>query len=102
VTSATEERRPFSAVGPTTSADVGAEEPVDGAAAVLGAEDDALVVVEAADVDRAVVVDESPPRVTNTVTATAITTRTRAPAPSRPHRRLFGGCGATGGYGFGG
>jgi hypothetical protein len=89
VTSATEASRPLSAVGSTMDAVVG-----------LGGDTEVL----AADVvvDRAAVgVDESLPRVTNTVTATAITTSTRAPMASRPHRRRFGGCGAGGGYGPG-
>jgi hypothetical protein len=82
-------------VGGTTSPDVGAEEPVGGAAPVLGADAEVLAVdVGASDVvDRAVGFDESPPRVTNTVTATAITTRTRVPMASRPHRGPFGGFG---------
>jgi hypothetical protein len=90
-------------VGPTTSADVGVEDPVGDPAGVLVSDADALAVGVAADVDdRAVGVDVSPPRVTNTVTATPITTRTRAPMPRRPHRGPFGGFGVTGGYGFGG
>ena len=72
-------------------------------AAVVGLGEEVELLADAADVvDRAVVVDESPPRVTNIVTATTITTTTRAPMPSRIHRRPFGGFGATGGYGLGG
>lgn len=68
---------------------------------VLGVDDDALaVVVGAADVDgdgAAVGVDESLPRVTKTVAATAITTTASAPPPSNPHRGPRGGAVGAGG-----
>jgi hypothetical protein len=71
---------------------------------VLGADAEVLAVdVGASDVvDCAEGCDESPLRVTNTVTATAIMTMAMAPTASRPHRGPFGGFGVTGGYGLGG